>query len=504
MRCWRGRSGVPALAAMNRKKSSALAALSRAKLRILRRTLWENGFTLFILGPLIVGGFWFILEPTLARAAGWTQAAAAGMGPAELLAAGLALTVLLTAAGLPSALREVFAIRTPDSTLDALPVDPKLRFGLIALTQTARNLPGFAATWVGIALLAEAADGSTPDAAQWLAVMAAVALLQILGGLILLRWGLFRTGRLLGLAAVLLALAWFVRDWPAAVWASGPLAIPAGFFAGQLGAALHGGGASSAVPVAALALALLFAGGWAYGRWREEDRERAEAALAQRRRLLSGLERRLTKPMGREVAALLARDLRLTLRGFVPATAVAIAMAALCLTGGFVGGMRVGEAWKAPAAQLGAALACLSLSALAPLMLARQLPMHWLELSSGAAPSALWKAKSRLALIVSSPALVIALALGPALQLEGWLYFAFAARVALGWITMATIIGLLSFEIAPSPALGLLLGGLFAVGVCGFYAIPDYWPLGVFLYAYVMNALKERANQTAARLGAQV
>lgn len=489
---------------MNPKKSSPLAALSGAKLRILRRTLWENGFTLFILGPLIVGGFWFILEPTLARAAAWTEAAAAGLSEADLLAAGLALTVLLTAAGLPSALREVFAIRTPDSTLDALPLDAKWRFGLVVATQTARNLPGFAAAWVGIALLAEAAGGSTPHPAPWLAVMAAVALLQILGGLMLLRWGLFRNGRLLGLAAALLTLAWFVRDWPAAIWAGGPLAVPAFYLAGEIAAALLGGAGPAVLFTMALALALLFAGGWAYGRWREEDRERAEAALAQRRRLLSGLERRLKKPMGLAVAALLARDLRLTLRGFVPATAVAIAMAALCLTAGFVGAMRADEVWKAPAAQLGVALACLSLSALAPLMLARQLPMHWLELSSGAPAEALWKTKNRLALLVSSPVLLAGLALGPTLGLEGWLYLAFAARIALGWVTVATIIGLLSFEIAPSPALGLLLGGLFAIGACGFYAIPNYWPLGLFLYAYVMNALKERANHSAARLGAQV
>ncbi len=492
---------------MSFQKTSPTAALLRAKSRILRRTLWENAFTVFVLGPLIVGGFWFILEPTLARAAGWTEAAAGRLGPADLLGAGLALAAVLTAVGLPSALREVFAIRTPDSTLDYLPLAPSRRFGLIALTQAARNLPGFAAAWVGIALLAEAAGGATPHPAELLAPLLATALMQIGGGMLLLRWGLFSTGRLLALGGTLLALAWVVRDAAGLVWAGGPLAIPAGLWAAKLSAALHGPGevglcAGQSAQWGA-ALLLLAAAGWAYGAWREEDRQLAEEALAQRRRLLAGLERRLTRWTGRAGAALLARDLRLTLRGFVPATAVSIALAALCLAGGFLGGPRLEEAWRALAAQLGVALACVSLSALAPLMLARQIPTSWIELSSGAAPEALWKAKNQLALAVSAPALLLGLALGWTLGLDGLEYAAFAARIAMSWLTVGTVLGLLAFEIAPSPALGLLLGGLFSIGLCGFYALPDYWPIGVFLYAYVMHYLKERAEHTAGRLGAQ-
>ena len=51
--------------------------------------------------------------------------------------------------------------------------------------------------------------------------------------------------------------------------------------------------------------------------------------------------------------------------------------------------------------------------------------------------------------------------------------------------------------------LGLLLGGLFAVGLCGLYAVPDVWPVGLFLYAYLMNGLMQRASATAARLGSE-
>jgi ABC-type multidrug transport system fused ATPase/permease subunit len=485
--------------------TSPTAALLRAKTRILGRALWENAFTVFVLGPLIVGGFWFILEPTLQRAAEWTQAAALGMRPAAAGAAGLALAAVVTAAGLPSALREVFAIRTPDSTLDFLPLPPSRRFGLIAITQAARNLPTFAAAWAGLALLARAAGGTTAHPVELLGPLLATAMLQVAGGMLLLRWGLFTTARLLALGGALLALAWAARESDVLVWATGPLAVTARFWAAKLSAALHATGEPGVWATQPLqwtaALLLLSAAGWAYARWREEDRQLAEEALAQRRRLLGGLERRLARWTGRPTAALLARDLRLTLRGFVPATAVLIALAALCLTGGFLGGPRLEEAWRPLAAQLGVALACVSMSALAPLMLARQIPMSWIELSAGAPPQSMWKAKTQLALALSVPALLLGLSLGWTLGLDGAGYAAFAARLAMGWLTVGTVLGLLAFEIAASPALGLLLGGLFSIGLCGFYALPDYWPIGLFLYAYVMHMLKERAEHSAGRSG---
>ncbi|MBI1357704.1 MAG: hypothetical protein GC160_25460 [Acidobacteria bacterium] len=479
-----------------------------AKLRIARRALAESAFTVFVLGPLIVGGFWWVLEPTLTRAAGWTRAAAAELSAMDLTAVGLALVAALLAAGLPSALRETFSIRTPDAALDSLPVAPGWRFVLLALTQAARNAPVFFAIWLGFGLLAEVSGGIAPSPALLGLALLETAFLQIVGGMVALRVGLFASGRLLAAGAGLLGLAAAVRSYPAALWASAPLAPLATYFGNLLGDALGrsagpvgglgGWPAQAGTALAALALAAAL-----YARWREEDRERAEQALSQRRRLLAGLERRIPPRFGRPAAALFVRDLRLTLRGFAPSTTVSIALAALFVTGGFLSGQRLEEAWRAPAAQIGVSLACLSLSALAPLLLVRQLPFHWLELSSGAAPEALWTAKNLLALAVSAPAAAIGLALGPTLGLQGADLAIFAARLGLCWLTVGTMIGLLSFEIAASPILGLLLGGLVSMALCAFYALPEHWPIGVFLYAYLMHALKERAEQTTARLGAQ-
>ena len=224
------------------------------------------------------------------------------------------------------------------------------------------------------------------------------------------------------------------------------------------------------------------------------------AGLAQRRRLLPG-SRSASPDRSGPAAAAFVRDLRLILRGFVPSTAVAVALAALFMTAGF-GRRAPGRGLRALAALLGVALACLSLSALSPLLLARQLPFHWLELSSGAAPEALWKAKNAVALVVSAPALALGLALAPTLGLGGLDWALFAIRLALCWLTVGTMLGLLAFEIAANPVLGLLLGGLVSIGLCAFYALPDHWPIGLFLYAYLMHALKERAEHAAARLGA--
>jgi hypothetical protein len=57
--------------------------------------------------------------------------------------------------------------------------------------------------------------------------------------------------------------------------------------------------------------------------------------------------------------------------------------------------------------------------------------------------------------------------------------------------------------VAAAPAVGLMLLGLLSVGVCGMYGFDQFWPIGLFLYAYLMHLLNERAESAAARLGEQ-
>jgi hypothetical protein len=71
-------------------------------------------------------------------------------------------------------------------------------------------------------------------------------------------------------------------------------------------------------------------------------------------------------------------------------------------------------------------------------------------------------------------------------------------------MTVASVIGVFSFEIAASPALGLLLSGLFALGLAGLYIIGGpYWPMPLFLYVYFMGYFCERAEASASRLGVE-
>jgi hypothetical protein len=125
----------------------------------------------------------------------------------------------------------------------------------------------------------------------------------------------------------------------------------------------------------------------------------------------------------------------------------------------------------------------------------------WVEHASGVPAEEMLKARKYFALIISAPAAIAACLV--ALMLPGaWTTAAsFAARAVLAWITMATIIGGVAFDVAAAPAVGLMLAGLIALGICGMYGFDQFWPIGLFLYAYVMHMLNERAEAAAARVG---
>ena len=79
----------------------------RAKLLTAQRTISAHWFSVFVLAPMIVAGFYFILEPNVMQAGNWFRRAAPQWTGADVAAAGFLLTAALVAAGLPSALRHV-------------------------------------------------------------------------------------------------------------------------------------------------------------------------------------------------------------------------------------------------------------------------------------------------------------------------------------------------------------------------------------------------------------
>lgn len=452
---------------------------------------------------MIVGGFYYILEPTLERISSYLQQAAPGWTDAELQASALLLAAALVAGGLAPAVRNIFAVRSASGYLDALPVPTVTKLHAALAAQLALNIPVFLAVWLLTLILARVGAGHalTP---LLLPAAALTALVQVVAALVLVRFNGFARTRLALLGAVTLAVVWFSAGTPEAGWLLAPVKLAAAPLAAVLSSALGREAQSPAILAAVGFLVLYAAARWSYLAWRDEYRERAETS-ASRARLLPRLQRLLAGRLGRPTAAQLTRDLRLTLRGFSPAVFVAGAAALLFELAGVSAWLYgwIPPIWLSSFLLICLAMATLSLSAIAPLLLEFQLPRMWLEQSAGVDSVTLWKSKMYFAGAVSAPAYAATVAVLFAYEPDVGAAAYLAFRAMLVWLTVASVIGVLAFEIAPAPVLGLLLGGVFAVGLSAMYTLADAWPMGLFLYAYLVNGLMQRASATAARLGGE-
>ena len=480
-----------------------LLLIARYEARSLRRLAAQHAFLLFVLGPLIVVGGGFVAQPALERMGSWLEAGTRPLGGGAIRSAGLLAAAALTAATLPGALREAFALGTPRAALEPLPV---ARWTLLHAALGAQLLRAAPAAVAAGAALAVAGAPLGDAAAVAAATLPQLMLLSVGAALALARWDGLRSGRLaVGAAAVAafaVAAAWF----PVAALPLAPLAPLAALIGGGLGDAWN---QPSGWPPLLFGLVgqvgglgLLYAGVLGLARIRRsDDRERLRLALERRRSAFNRLTRLIARRAGRPTAALVVRDLRLTLRGFSPAVAAAAWAAVAALAAGLWAAYQPGfpEAWKAEVVLLGEALACLCVAALAPLLLSFQLPYWWVERAAGASPDDIWRAKAIYAAAVTLPVALIgflaAAAIAPAEAPQ------LAGRSLLIWATVGPLFGALSFDVAASPVLGIFLGIVFGLALCGFLIIGAFWPLGLLLYAYVMPHIIEHAETAAARLG---
>jgi hypothetical protein len=215
----------------------------------------------------------------------------------------------------------------------------------------------------------------------------------------------------------------------------------------------------------------------------------------------------LTHLAGPAVAPHLLRDLRLTARGFSLAVYIAVALALLFQAAIVFAAEQpaLRPTWFERVAQLGGALSALTLAALAALLLQFQRPYFWIERSSGVAPDAIWQTKLWYSCLLAIPPWMVAGVSGITLiPLSGMDAVLYLLRLAAICLTVASVIGVFSFEIADSPVLGLLLSALLAMGMAGLYIIGGpYWPVPLFLYVYFMGYFCERAEASASRLGVE-
>lgn len=472
-----------------------------------RRWLKANSFTLFVLGPLILTGFYLMLEPYLVK-----LTALAGFAPsrwpiADLRLLSLALTILLIAASLSATLKDVYATHSADASLDALPIPPPVRFNVTLLIRFLKNLLAWLVLLVLLRRLSdERAVGvasTLTHAALMLAAFLNIAVLQILATLALVHYQLFSLGRIVVQAVLLLLLVALTRWHEWFITPLLPLAAPALIFQKSFGEALgrseHEASAGMLVVIALLAFGVLyFVAQFVYQQWRDDDRELARDALLQRSRRREWLPGLLTRLLSEPIASQVIRDWRLTRRGFSSAVYLAIGFLLLFQGALVLASQRyeLSAEWFTRLVLVCGAFSVFSLTALAPLLLKYQLPYFWVEKSTGVSPELVWKSKFWYARLMAVPAwlvsVAVALPLGSfSLVDQVWLVL----KLLVIAFVVASLVGVMAFEIASRPLLGLIFSGLAALAVASLFIF--YWRFWLlWLYGYVMGVhyLGERAR----------
>lgn len=448
----------------------------------------ENLYALLVLGPLVLGMTYFGVG-RMVREAAWSPT------ETQTLVAGIVAAACLVALSLSRASVEVYHVRRPEWVLDALPVSLNVQLSA-ALLRRAGHACAVGATALVLRWLAGGSFGASVFASAGLMVCV-LASGEVLAALVWVRWSHRRgVARAFALAASCAVCAAAAGELLASVVRPGGLTLLSM-------KALLVCGALTAVAQAAFAFAL-------HARWRAADSEFAQR-LGARERWGALVERFAERVCGKQeaLAAQLARDLRLVLRGFSSAVyaaagvAVLVVLLLVALLAGDV--LAEGEVegfgsmtWLPTvlAVKFACVLATAALSTLVPVLVAHQEPHLWLERSVGLKGEDAWRAKLCLARVVTAPAAV-------AVWVAGLLCGAVPAVYALPlllecawlWWLVSTAAGGLAFEMPAQPGLALVL--VLCVGLAAGGLTAFLWPIGLALYGFTVQPLYMRGTMCA-------
>lgn len=448
----------------------------------------ENLYALLVLGPLVLGMTYFGVG-RMVREAAWSPT------EAQTLAAGIVAAACLVALSLSRASVEVYHVRRPEWVLDALPVSKGAQLSA-ALVRRAGHACAVGATALVLRWLAGGSFGVLVFASAALLVCV-LASGEVLSALVWVRWSHRRgAARALALLGSVVACAATAGALLASVVRPDGVTLLSR-------TSLFMCGALTVVALGAFAFAV-------HARWRAADSEFAKR-LGARERWGAFIERFARRACGgrEELAAQLARDLRLVLRGFSSAVYAAAGVGALLivlLIALLVGDVLAeGEAegfgsmtWlpKVLAVKFVCVLAMAALAATVPVLVAHQEPHLWLERSVGLKGEDAWRAKLYLARVVTAPAAVAAWVAG---LMCGAVPAAYAvpllAECVWLWWLVSTAAGGLAFEMPAQPGLALILvlcAGLAAGGLTAFL-----WPIGLALYGFAVQPLCMRGAMRA-------
>ncbi len=451
---------------------SQLAALLRLRRTLALRWVKENGFTLFFMAPLVLGGAGAIFAPYLEDAGNAMRAGTAGWASEhpEAIAGVVAIAVLI--ARLSSAIRDTYAIDGDDFYLDALPVEAVARLHDVLVVRVAKALPVALGAFFAIYL-------ASPKTATIMSVAATTAP------------GLVAGAVALGIAEPGIALA-LVR---ARMTTAARLAVVA-LFAITLVVAADRAAPWAAVAAVGIAYAVALYG---FSRWRVEDRDAAREALARARRTGPRFERFADRVLGARVGAQVIRDLRLVRRGFstTPYVAAAAALAFPALAVWASDRFGLSPVATTRAIESATVLSAFALASITHALVVYERERVWIDLTSGVPSEDFARAKLWLGRVLAAPALGLGCiaAVAANVPLGG---FEIAKLVWITWST-ATLAAVLCYELKERPAAGVVLAFLPAAGLSLLivvYTPSDIlWYLALFTYAYAMFHLTPRAGQ---------
>jgi hypothetical protein len=245
-------------------------------------------------------------------------------------------------------------------------------------------------------------------------------------------------------------------------------------------------------------------------RWRASDGEDAKRLGKGDRRAFASARLRRFLRKETPAAALVARDLRMTRRAFSSAVHVVAALAALwvvalaaaLLTGVIpAGGPPAGFAeatWlpRVLAVKVACVLASVTLSTLAPVLVAHQASHLWLERAVGAKGEDVWRAKLWYARAVSLPAPLAAWAVGVLAGASPAVYvLPLLGEVLWLWWLVGTIAGALAYEVPYNKGLGVILTA--CAGLAAGLFVAALWPMGLALYAFGIGQMCLRGEHRA-------
>lgn len=467
-----------------------LLLLIGASARSQLRWATEHIYWWLVLGPLVVGFTYFTVGRVLDNLPPFEPSPAVAVACAALFEA------VLIALSLSRASAEIYHLRRPESYFDALPVDTALHLRAATITRFTRTM------FVAVAALfahLRAGAGALLDSGTlipFILFILVISLAEVFAALNWIHWGHAKDKLAAFVAVATVSVAVILG---AALLA---LIIKPDYFSLTFKLWLM-------IVSAVFGAALCFVAHRLHARWRASDIEYAKR-LQSSSRWSAFSAQALKRRFPQVVAAQLARDLQLTLRAFSSAVYVVSGMSALwavalvvALTTNLVPTETSTSGWlnatwlpQVMAIKAACALVVATLAALAPLLVAYELPMMWLERATGAAGFDLWQAKLWYARIVTSPAPLIIWAAG---MLTGKAPIMYAlpllAECLFLWWLISSLFGALSFELPQRPGLAIIVIETIALAAGSFGVM--FWPAGLIIHFQAMHSLTDRGKHMA-------